>query len=192
MVTITSKSIGDPDRFLTFADLSSRFDTLPGTPQSEGCVVLIVRRREGGRRETPERLRLTAEGGVAGDAWSERQPDPAGQIAVMQANVAMLIANGQPLTLFGDNLFLDLGLSVENLPHGSRVRVGAAMLEITPKAHNGCHKFQARFGSDALRFVSHKELRHLNLRGIYMRVLEPGDVGVGDWVHVISRAGPHP
>jgi len=89
--------------------------------------------------------------------------------------------------LFGDNLFLDLDLSVDNLPLGSRVRVGGATLEVTPKPHIGCRKFQARFGPDALRFVSKPALRHRNLRGIYMRVFEAGDAGPGDAVEVLAR-----
>jgi len=188
-MTLTSDSVGAPDRFLPFDDLCRTLDALPGAPRDSGRVVLMVRRRELGRREAPGRLRLTSEAGVPGDAWSEQeQPDPAGQIAVMQADVAGLIANGQPLELFGDNLFLGLDLSVANIPPGSRVRVGDATLEVTPKAHNGCRKFQARFGVDALRFVSDPQLRHRNLRGVYMRVLEPGEVAVGDPVEVMSRA----
>ena len=109
------------------------------------------------------------------------------QIAVMQTAVAELIANGQTLTLFGDNLFLELDLSAANLPAGSRLRVGGAVLEVTPMPHNGCRKFQARFGQDALRFVSVMQLRHRNLRGIYMRVVEPGDVQPGDAVEVLAR-----
>ena len=122
------------------------------------------------------------------DRWGERADrKPDGQIAVMQRDVAELIANEQPLTLFGDNLFLDLDLSARNLPIGSRLRIGGAILEVTPKAHNGCHKFRARFGDDALRFVSKRELRHRNLRGVYMCVLYDGDVAVGDTVEVITR-----
>jgi MOSC domain-containing protein YiiM len=186
---VTSDSIGDPDRFLAFDDLRRTLEALPGAPRNSGRVVLIVRRRELGRREAPVRLQLTPEVGVPGDAWIDRgQPDPAGQIAVMQADVAALIANGQPLELFGDNLFLQLDLSVENIPTGSRVRVGGATMEVTPKAHNGCRKFRARFGLDALRFAADPQLRHRNLRGIYMRVLEPGEVSVGDPVEVITRA----
>lgn len=188
-MTVTSDSVGDSDRFLTFEELRRTLEARPSAPRNSGRVALIVRRRERGRREAPDRLRLTPEAGVPGDAWLDREhPDPAGQIAVMQADVAEVIANGQPLELFGDNLFLDLDLSVENVPPGSRVRVGNATVEITPKAHNGCRKFQARFGSNALRFVSDPQLRHRNLRGIYMRVLEPGEVAVGDPVEVIARA----
>jgi MOSC domain-containing protein YiiM len=105
----------------------------------------------------------------------------------MQHDVASLIANGQPLPLFGDNLFLDLDLSATNLPIGSRLRAGAVLLEVTPKAHNGCHKFKGRFGSDALRFVAHPDRRSLNLRGIYLRVVEDGEVAVGDAVEVVMR-----
>jgi len=106
----------------------------------------------------------------------------------MQIDVAELIANGQPLVLFGDNLFLSLDLSVDNLPAGSRVLVGAAVLEVTPMPHLGCRKFRGRFGADALRFVSKAELRHRNLRGVYVRTLEGGELASGDPVEVIARA----
>jgi MOSC domain-containing protein YiiM len=187
-MTVTSDSVGNPDRFLTLEALRRAFEALPGAPVQRGRLALIVRRQELGRREAPQRLRLSPETGVPGDAWSTRgQPDPAGQIAVMQADVARLIANGQPLELFGDNLFLELDLSSGNLLPGSRVRIGAAILEVTAKPHDGCRKFRARFGSDALHFVADREQRHRNLRGIYMRVLEAGEVCVGDAVEVASR-----
>lgn len=106
----------------------------------------------------------------------------------MQIEVAELIANGQPLELFGDNLFFNLDLSTDNLPCGSRVRAGEAVLQVTPMPHNGCAKFRARFGADALRFVSKPELRRRNLRGIYLRTIQGGVIASGDPVEVISRA----
>jgi MOSC domain-containing protein YiiM len=137
---------------------------------------------------------LTPDGGVPADAWGRREgpspPNLDAQIAVMQADVAGLIANGQPLTLFGDSLFLSLDLSAANLPAGSRLRAGAATLEVTPKPHNGCGKFEARFGAGALGLVSKPDLRHRNLRGIYLRVVEPGEVAPGDPVEVIARGPP--
>ena len=105
----------------------------------------------------------------------------------MQTGVAEMVANGQPLALFGDNLFVDLDLSVANLPIGSRLRVGGASVEVTPMPHEGCHKFNKRFGGDALRFVNIKPTRHLNLRGIYWRVIEAGEIEVGSTVQVLSR-----
>jgi MOSC domain-containing protein YiiM len=185
---VDSESVGEPARFRSLGELEAALTELPGAPRDCGRVVLVVRRREGGRRETPDRVRLTADLGVPGDAWGRREHRTLdGQIAVMQADVAGLIANGQPLTLFGDNLFLELDLSAENLPVGSRVRVGGAVLGVTPKPHDGCWKFRARFGGDALRFVSQRDLRHRNLRGIYLRVVDAGEVAPGDAVEVLAR-----
>lgn len=187
-VIIDSKSVGDPARHKSFDELERELESLGTSPADAGRLALIVRRGDGGRREVLDQVYLSVDGGVTGDAWSrkdDRHLDA--QIAVMQANVAELIANGQPLTLFGDSLFLDLDLSRLNLPVGSRVRLGHATLEVTPMPHNGCRKFQARFGPDALRFVSNKGLRHRNLRGIYMRVVEAGLVSAGDVVEVKFR-----
>jgi MOSC domain-containing protein YiiM len=139
-------------------------------------------------RELPERVELSVEHGVPGDGWSRsahRSPD--NQITVMRHDVASLLANGQPPELAGDNLFVDLDLSDANLPAGSRLRVGDALVEVTPEPHNGCSKFRARFGADALAFVQAKETRHLNLRGIHFRVIEPGEVSVGSEIIVLSR-----
>jgi hypothetical protein len=186
---VYSDSVGDPSRFRSFSDLQRELQELPPAPTDEGRVDLIMRRLSaGGRREILDTVELTSGAGVPGDAWERRpQKDPDMQIAVMQMDVARLIANGQPITLFGDNLFVELDLRTSNLPPGTRVKVGNALLDITPQPHNGCRKFQSRFGPDALRFVADKELRGRNLRGIYMRVVQPGVVRSGDSIRVLSR-----
>ena len=186
---VDSSSVGDPVRFLTLAHLQRQFEALEAAPADAGRVTFVMRRGAGGVRETPAEIRLVLDSGVEGDAWGRKaQRDPQMQIAVMQPDVAALIANGQPLTLFGDALFLELDLSTANLPAGSRLRVGAALLEVTPAPHNGCRKFQARFGAEALRFVSSPQWRQRNLRGIYMRVIEAGTVRPGDPASVLARA----
>jgi len=186
---IDSESVGDPLRYRKLEELEGGLEALPRGPRDTGRVELIVARREGGRRENPDRVRLEADAGVPGDAWGRQQgPHAERAITVMQVDVAELIASGQPLALFGDNLFLCLDLSTDNLPPGSRVRAGQAVLEVTRMPHTGCRKFRGRFGADALRFVSKAELRHRNLRGIYVRTLEGGELGPGDPVEVIARA----
>ncbi len=158
------------------------------SPRDAGRLALIVMRRPDGVRETPERVRLCPIEGVPGDGWGRRPPrDPEAQLAVMRLDVAELIANGQPLTLFGDNLFVELDVSAANLPTGTRLRVGDALVEVTAMPHNGCLKFRGRFGDDALRFVQAKQTRDQNLRGIYWKVLEGGDASVGAPIEVISR-----
>jgi MOSC domain-containing protein YiiM len=187
-MSIDSKSVGDPQRFQTFDTLVAGLTALPTAPLDVGSVISVIIRGDGGQRQTLNRVRLSPLEGVHGDAWQrQKRRDPQEQIAVMQADVAQLIANGQPLALFGDSLFLALDLSTQNLPAGSTLRVGSALLEVTPTPHNGCRKFQARFGSDALRFVSTRELRPRNLRGVYMHVIVEGDAGPGDAVSVVER-----
>jgi hypothetical protein len=186
---IDSDSVGEEARFLALEDLERRLEALRAAPTEKGAIALIVRSGPGGAREAPDHVVVTPEGGVPGHAWGRApEPNPDAQLAVMQVGVASLIANGQPLPLFGDNLFLDLDLSTANLPPGSRVRAGAAILEVTPAPHNGCRKFRSRFGDAALRFVSRRDLRPRNLRGIYMRVVEAGEIAPGDPVEVLSRA----
>jgi len=185
---IDSRSVGDSSRFQSREVLASGHAGLPPAPRDTGRVRLVVARGQDGRRDAPSGVVMTPESGMPGDAWGrQRHPDPVAQLAVMQADVAELIANGQPLALFGDNLFLELDLSVDNLPPGSRLRAGMLTLEVTPEPHDGCRKFRGRFGDAALRFVSNPDSRHLNLRGVYMRVVEGGRIAVGDPVQVVSR-----
>jgi hypothetical protein len=183
-----SDSVGEPARFRTLADLEQILLTMPAANKDAGRVTLLMRRTEGGRREVLDSMVLSPDLGVPGDAWMrEDERSPEMQIAVMEAQVAELIANGQPLALFGDCLILDLDLSAGNLPPGARLRIGEAVLEVTPMPHNGCRKFLARFGEGALRFVSIPRLRHRNLRGIYLRVVAEGAVRTGDAADVLSR-----
>lgn len=179
---------GDPAHHRARTALDACLRALPAAPRDEGRLALIVRRLASGVRETPRAVELSLEEGVPGDAWSRRPPrKPAAQISVMRSAIAELIANGQPLTLFGDNLLVDLDLAAANLPAGTRVRVGEAVLAMTAEPHDGCRKFQQRFGHDALRFVQDAATRDQNFRGVYWRVLEPGVARVGDAVRVIDR-----
>jgi hypothetical protein len=187
--TLDSTSIGIPARYVQLAELDRRLQAARAAPRDAGSVCALVRRVEGGRRELPDSVVLSEADGMPGDSWGrEPERNPEAQLTAMEWGVAELIANGQPLALFGDQLFVDLDLSQANLPIGSRVELGAAVLEVSPKQHNGCQKFRARFGTDALRFVMRPETRHRNFRGIYFRVVTAGLVRVGDVVRVASRS----
>jgi MOSC domain-containing protein YiiM len=188
-IAVETTLVGDPARFHALRDLERMLMALPPMPADRGRVALMVKRCQEGQREVLDRAVLVPGEGVPGDRWSRKpRPNPEAQIAVMQKDVAELIANGQPLTLFGDNLFLELDLSASNLPPGSRLRVGSAILEVTPTAHTPCKKFRVRFGYDAVQFVLKQELEHRKLRGVYMRAVETGEIRTGDPVEVIYRA----
>jgi MOSC domain-containing protein YiiM len=176
---------------LPYATLEERIASLPAPPADEGRVVLVVVRPETDQRVTPARCRLTKDGGVDGDKWSRREsPVLDAQITVMRADVARVIANGQSLALPGDNLLVDLDLSRDNLPAGTRLRVGSALVEVTPKPHNGCAKFASRFGEDARAITGADRFKSWRLRGIHVRVVEEGDVSPEDGIVVVARGQP--
>ena len=178
---------GDQSRHLPFALLEQGLSR-HAPPRDVGALALIVSRREAGLRETPAEAVLTAKQGVPGDAWARKTPHkPEAQLTLMRVDVARLLAGGQPLSLFGDNLLVDLDLSTSNLPTGSRLQLGDAVLEVTEKPHTGCAKFRQRFGADALRLTAAPPLQSLRLRGIYAKVVQDGRVALRDPITVLCR-----
>lgn len=180
---------GDATRHLDRQTLLTRLQALPPAPRDRGTVDLIVARGDCGERALPRSARLTEESGLPSDRWHrETRYGPEYQLATTRTDFSRVVANGQPLELHGDNLFLTLDLSKENLPTGSLVRMGQALLTVTPMAHNGCKKWVQRFGLDAMQLNMAPEFAGIHLRGIYLRVVEDGEVVVGDAV-VVERRG---
>ena len=178
----------DPRHHLPLAALRAAFAALPAPPREVGAVALIVARHPGEARHVPA-LGVFAPGqGLLGDRWAQSErPNPEAEVTLMRADVAALVCNGQDLSLPGDNLLVDLDLSAENLPTGSRLQVGEAVLEITAKPHTGCLKFERRFGADARALTAVEELKAARLRGIHARVVIGGAARPGDEVRVLGR-----
>ncbi len=162
------------------------------SPADDGLVELIVRRPDFGARERLEVAELSTEDGLVGDTWnarpSRRTPDggphPDMQLNLINARLSTLIAGGddEQRALAGDQLHLDLDLSTANLPAGTRLALGDAVIEVTDQPHTGCAKFRRRFGAEALHFINHGEGLDLRLRGINARVVQAGAVRAGDRV----------
>jgi hypothetical protein len=168
------------------------------SPSDVGVVELVVRRPAEGEREILEEGVLDLEQGLVGDRWRPHVggdgPGDDGklaQITLMNARVIDLVAGGRERwALAGDQLYVDLDLSQENLPAGTRLAVGSAVVEVTHVPHTGCSKFSARFGSAAIRFVNSSARRALRLRGMNTRVVEPGIVRPGDTIRKLEPARP--
>lgn len=178
---------------LTTAELHGGLDHIRASPRDEGVVSLIVRRPAVEQREVLEVGELDLEVGLVGDNWSTRgsgrtpdgAADPNSQLNVMNARLAALVARApEGWGLAGDQLYLDLDLSMANLPAGTRLELGSAAIEVTAKPHLGCAKFTRRFGRDAMRFVNSPVGRELRLRGLCAKVVTPGTVRRGDTVTV--------
>ncbi|HKO33321.1 MAG TPA: MOSC domain-containing protein [Candidatus Limnocylindria bacterium] len=176
----------------TFDELESLWAAVPAPPRERGTLRLVCRRVEPGVHETPEEADLSVEAGLVGDRWNAaKDPDREAQVTLMNATVAELVAaDRQPLHEAGDNLLVDFDIGYDNLPPGSRVRIGQAVLEVTASPHTGCSKFSERFGQDALRWVNWRHWRERRLRGVNVRVIEGGTIRVGDEVTRIVAGVP--
>ena len=178
-------------KHLTTAELENGLPHVCQSPKDEGELALIVRRPSIGERELLAEGHLDLQEGLVGDNWgtrgSSRTKDgsshPDMQINVMNVRFTDLIAQDKERwQLAGDQLYVDLDLSEENLPAGTRLEVGTAVIEVTPEPHTGCKKFMARFGLDALAFVSTPLGKQLRLRGLNAKVIQPGTIRTGDKV----------
>jgi hypothetical protein len=176
---------------LTREQLEAGLETIRLSPRDRGVLKMIVRRPRVGERETLREGQLDLVEGLLGDSWirrgSSRSPDggphPDMQLNVMNARAVALIAREEGRwALAGDQLYVDLDLSKDNLPPGARLAIGDAVIEVSALPHTGCGKFVERFGVDAMKFVNGTIGRQLNLRGINARVVQPGTIRVGDTV----------
>jgi hypothetical protein len=181
--------------YVLSAELEAGLDAIRRSPPQSGRVELIVRRPEVEAREVITEAHLDEHEGLIGDCWLERgstatddgAAHPETQITIMNARAAALIAGDRARwPLAGDQLYVDFHLGVANLPPGTHLQVGSAVLEVTVVPHRGCGKFSKRFGLDALTFVNSAVGRELNLRGINARVLRGGMVHTGDTIRKAS------
>jgi hypothetical protein len=187
----------DRVRHLSTEELMRGLDAIREAPKDNGRLDLIVRRPAIGQREILDEGELDLGVGLRGDNWSTRgsarTPDnaahPEMQINIMGSRAISLIAGDEARwPLAGDQLFCDFDLSRANVPPGTRLAIGSAVLEVTTLPHTGCGKFVARFGVDAQKFVNSPVGREMNLRGINARVVRAGVIRVGDRVVKLSPA----
>ena len=179
---------------LTTDALEAGLDEVRRSPKDHGHVDLIVRRPAENEREAVPEASLDCAEGLVGDTWNVRQsvrtgegPNPDRQLTLMNTRAAALVAGETDRRqLAGDQIFVDLDLGYDNVPPGTRLQLGTAVIEVTSEPHLGCAKFASRFGKDALRFVNSEAGRQLNLRGVNTKVVVAGTVRAGDVIHKLS------
>jgi len=182
--------------FLNKAQLESGLDEIRRSPHDSGVLNLIVSRPAVGERVIHQSAELSLTEGLVGDTWNIRgsrhtddgSSHPECQINIMNSRAIALVAQlPDRWSLAGDQLFIDLNLGPANLPIGTQLAMGTAVIEVTSPPHTGCDKFKARFGHDATLFVNSPAGRELNLRGINAKVVRPGTIRTGDAVKKLSN-----
>jgi hypothetical protein len=174
---------------LTMSELEAGLGEIARSPKDNGVLEMIVRRPRVGEREILQEGQLDLIDGLVGDSWKSRSsrrtadgtPHPDMQLNVMNSRVVALVSQDKSRWhLAGDQLFVDFDLTEANVPAGTKLAIGSAVIEVTAQPHTGCSKFVERFGVDAMKFVNSAERQDLRLRGINARVVRPGVLRVGD------------
>jgi hypothetical protein len=178
----------------TTSELEAGLASAGASPDDNGVLEMIVRRPHVGKREVLTDGELDPAEGLVGDNWRMRggwdtadgSADPDVQLTLMSSRVIAAIAGDRSRWAdAGDQLYVDLDLSEANLPAGTRLAIGTAIVEISAKPHTGCRKFIGRFGVDAQKFVNSPSGRRLRLRGVNARVIRDGVIKVGDVVRKV-------
>ncbi|MCY3868777.1 MAG: MOSC domain-containing protein [Gemmatimonadetes bacterium] len=181
-------------KHVTMAELEAGLEDIRQSPPDTGVLALIVRRPQVEAREVLEVGELDLFEGLVGDNWKTRGSSqtadgaahPDMQLNIMNARVIALLAQKKERwALAGDQLYMDLDLSADNVPPGTRLSLGEAVIEVTDQPHTGCKKFAARFGLDALKFISSPVGKQLQLRGINAKVIRSGAIRIGDTVEKV-------
>ncbi len=175
--------------------LKAGLDTIGYSPKTAGAVEMIVRRPTTDQREVLSHGELDVSEGLVGDNWLDRgnprstdgTAHPDMQLNIMNSRVVDLVAvTKDRWPLAGDQIYVDLDLSKENLPAGTQLQLGNAIIEVTAEPHTGCKKFVERFGIEAMKFVNSGLGKQLCLRGINAKVIRSGAFQVGDKLCCVS------
>lgn len=181
-------------KYLSMTELEAGMEYIRQAPRDHGVLKMIVRRPRTDEREVIEHGELHLSEGLIGDSWKARgskhtsdgSANLHAQITVMNARMIELAAREQGRwPLAGDQLYIDMDLSHDNLPPGTRLAIGSAVIEVSATPHTGCRKFSDRFGVEAMKFVNSNEGKQLRLRGVNTRVVQAGIIRVGDVVRKI-------
>ena len=180
----------------TAEEVQAGLENILGSPKESGSIDMIVRRPQVNEREVLQKGELDTSKSLIGDNWLQKgyrktadgSAHPNMQINLMNTRVISLVAGDrQHWPLAGDQFFVDMDLSDENRPTGTRLYIGTATLEITSEPHLGCKKFAERFGLEAMKFVNSGLGKKLNLRGINAKVVKPGSVNTGEVIRKLAR-----
>ncbi|PZQ97999.1 MAG: hypothetical protein DI533_12795 [Cereibacter sphaeroides] len=180
--------------FATAEELSRALPDVLSAPKTDAPIKMLCFRPGFNKREFASRLRLSRRDGIIGDCWNvnpwlrlaDGSADPRMQVSILPTRVLDLLWRDREGTIHpGDPIIADLDLSGENLPVGTLVRAGTAILRVSDEPNFGCVKWKARYGADALKWVANPAHAAYRLRGVLCSIEEDGELTLDDRLTVL-------
>ena len=176
------------------AELMAALPHILAAPKTDAPIAALCFRPGLSQRQFPASLILTQAQGVPGERWltlpwlrlADGSPDPDIQVSILPQRVLDLVWRDRANTPHpGDTIVADLDCSTANLPPGSLIRAGSAVLRVSGVFNQSCVKWQVRYGADARAFIDAPGHPELRLRGVLCAVVQDGKVGLSDRLQVV-------
>jgi hypothetical protein len=182
------------DNHVTFDKLQEGLAEISQAPKNHGNIELLVIRPVQYERKVVNEITMHPITGCEGDIWHSKKtsstpdgkPNPERQVTLINSRVLALLEGAKDTwPKAGDQVYVDMDLSKENLPAGTDLSLGSAIIRVSAQPHNGCKKFAERYGIDATRFVNSSLGKAKSLRGINCYIVKEGIVKMGDTVSIL-------
>lgn len=179
----------------TRAECDAALTHILDAPKVSAPIDMLCFRPDYGVRSFPDRIQVSVARGIEGERWlrdpwlklPDGRPDPRIQISVLPKRVADLCWRNRDVSPHpGDTLIADLDMTSANMPVGTRLQVGSAVIEVSDVFNNGCAKWYAQYGADSVKWINHRPHRPLRLRGILCRVVVDGEIRKSDLIEKLD------
>jgi hypothetical protein len=180
---------------ITHQALMQALPDILAAPKTAAVIHSLCFRPGFNQRSFPQSLALTVAEGVPGERWlsapwlrlPDGRPDPNIQVSILPTRVLNLVWQDRDTSPHpGDTIVADLDTSLANLPEGSLLQAGSAVLRVSSVFNDGCVKWKARYGADAKAFLTAPGHPALRLRGVLCAVVQDGIVTLNDRLIKIS------
>ncbi|MDQ1900726.1 hypothetical protein RAH32_09770 [Paracoccus sp. WLY502] len=173
----------------TASDLARALPHVLAAPKDDARADCLCFRPGFNQRSFPGRLVMTRADGIPGERWGKApwlklpdgSPDPRIQVSILPRRVMDAVWLDRENTPHpGDTIICDLDTSEANLPAGTLLQAGTAVLRVSDVFNDGCVKWKVRYGQAAKDWITAPGHPELRLRGILCSVERDGDVHLGD------------
>jgi hypothetical protein len=186
-----------PFDLVTRVELDAALAFVLAAPKTDARIDSLCFRPGRGERRFPATVTLTRDKGIPGERWltepwmrlPDGSPHPGIQVSILPRRVADLAWRNRTSTLHpGDTIIADLDCTVANLPIGSLIQAGSAVLQVSDVPNYACAKWKVRYGDASYDWIREPDHAALRLRGILCSIAQDGEVILTDRLHVLSRS----